>query len=124
MFFIGIVGIEQKEKKICILEDLDCKNCDKKGYSYLIKSYSYFHFFFIPIFKWNENYYVLCEGCSRVYTISKEKGTRIEHGEKNVINYWDLKDTESFYNKQCSNCNREVDMNFEYCPYCGKKVKH
>lgn len=124
MFFIGILGIQQKEKEVCILEDLDCKYCDKKGHSHLIKSYSYFHFFFIPVFKWNENYYVFCESCNRIYTISKEKGKRIENGEKNVLNYWDLKDAENYYNnKYCSYCNKEVDLDFEYCPYCGKNLK-
>lgn len=124
MFFVGIFGIQQKEKQVTVLEDLECKGCGNKGRSYLIKNYTYFHIFFIPVYKWNENYYVLCEGCNRIFSVTNEKGKRAENGEKNVITYWDLKDI-GYINgvRRCHNCNREIDIDFDYCPYCGNKLR-
>ena len=42
------------------------------------------------------------------------------------VTYWDLKEVNNNYGsyytvKRCSRCNREVENNFEYCPYCGEK---
>lgn len=56
----------------------------------LIKSYEYFHIFFIPIFRWNEKYYVMCKRCNSIYEISKEKGKAIENGEINEVNLEDM----------------------------------
>ena len=77
MFFIGIFGIESKSKEIKILENLQCKKCNLKTKGKLIKTFDCFHFFFIPLFKWNESYYVVCNRCNSVYEIPKEKGKEI-----------------------------------------------
>lgn len=128
MFFIGIFGIDNKEKEIKIIDNLCCKNCNISNGSKLIKSYTFFHFFFIPLFKWNENYYVICNGCNSVFNISKEKGKSVENGEDIELTYWDLKEVNnnyvSYYTvRRCSRCNRKVENTFEYCPYCGEKIK-
>ena len=128
MFFIGIFGIENKEKEIKKLNELCCKNCNIASELILIKIFTFFHFFFIPLFKWNENYYVVCRKCGSVYSILKEKGKSIEKGENIEITYWDLNEVKNSYGgyysvKRCSKCNREVESSFEYCPYCGEKIK-
>lgn len=123
MFFVGIFGIETKEKKIKELSNFFCKSCNKEEQGQLIKNYNYFHFFFLPVFKWNERYFLLCNNCSTVYEISKEKGKRLESGEDNIT-YWDLKEIK-FYNKRriCKSCNKEIEDSFLYCPYCGNKLE-
>ena len=128
MFFIGIFGIDNKIKEIKNLTNLSCKSCNISNGAKLIKSYTFFHFFFIPLFKWNEEYYVICNGCKSSFSISKEKGKEIERGGDVEVTYWDLKEVnnnyESYYIvKRCSRCNREVEDNFEYCPYCGEKIR-
>lgn len=126
MFFIGIFGIENKNKEIKVLNNFCCKNCNISNGAMLIKSYTFFHFFFIPIFKWNEEYYVICNGCKSSFGISKEKGKAIERGEDVEISYWDLKDNninDNYFKKQCTKCNRELEKDFEYCPYCGEKIR-
>ena len=92
MFFIGVFGIDNKEKEIKILNNFCCKNCNESSEAKLIKTYSFFHFFFLPLFKWNEKYYVICNGCNSIFNIDKEKGKAIERGEKSEISYWDLKE--------------------------------
>lgn len=125
MFFIGIFGIENKSTEIKILNNLSCERCKQIVNAKLIKKFDFFHFFFIPIFKWNVEYYVQCERCNAIYTIPKEKGRAIENNEEVQITYWDLKDAFSdiYYNSKCLNCGREVDRQYSYCPYCGEKIK-
>lgn len=123
MFFIGIFGIDTKEKKIKNTS-FYCKNCNRDEVGYLRKTYNYFHFFFIPIFKWNEKYYLLCSNCNAYYEISKEKGKEFEQREDSNISYWDIKEMKKHNIKRfCEFCNEEVGDNFNYCPYCGKELE-
>lgn len=126
MFFVGIFGIEDKKKEIKTIRNLSCKNCDRVSGLTLFKVYSYFHIFFLPLFRWNERYYLVCNSCNSIYEISKEKGARAEGGEDEAITYWDLKPIDyGYYSNQisykCKSCGKEIDAHFEYCPYCGKK---
>lgn len=130
MFFIGIFGIENKRKEIKIINNINCKTCNKNINGKLIKEYDFFHFFFIPLFKWNESYYMICSNCNTVYSISKEKGKAIERGEDINITYWDLNITNSVYSDNfyygrsiCTRCGKEIDPYFDFCPYCGEKIK-
>lgn len=100
MFFIGIFGIEHREKIIKEINNLTCKKCLQNVTGKLVKQYDYFHFFFIPIFKWHEEYYLICENCSCVFKVSKEKGKSIEHDNDIEINYWDLKEEENTWRKK------------------------
>ena len=110
MFFIGIFGIEHREKIIKEINNLTCKRCLQNVTGKLVKQYDYFHFFFIPIFKWREEYYLICENCSCVFKVSKEKGKSIEHDNDIEINYWDLKEEENTWREKiCPGCGREVD---------------
>lgn len=130
MFFIGVFGIEDKQSEIKTFNNLECKVCNESTKGKLIKKYSYFHFFFIPLFKWNESYYIVCDRCSSVYSISKEKGKSLESNEDVNISYWDLKEVYSgnsnegdFGNNICRSCNAEVDKSFKYCPHCGQRMR-
>ncbi|WP_160685223.1 zinc-ribbon domain-containing protein [Clostridium sp. C2-6-12] len=132
MFFIGIFGIENKDKEIRELNNLNCKKCNNTIQGKLIKNFDFFHFFFIPLFKWNEKYYVVCNRCKCLYSITKEKGKAIESGEDINITYWDLQEVYSDNNinfnnnsydmKRCSSCGEQVKRDFKYCPYCGKEI--
>ncbi len=125
MFFIGIFGIENKSKEIKILDNLNCKKCNKVFRGRLIKNFDYFHFFFIPILKWNIKYYIICDECITKFSISIDKGKAIENDDPVDITYWDLHELEnSNYNIGiCRNCGKEVDPSFEFCPYCGNRIK-
>lgn len=124
MFFIGIFGIEQKEKRIKEADSFLCKECSSEGTGQIMKSYNYFHFFFIPLFKWDERYYVTCDICSTIFELSREKGKRIEKGSNEGITYWDIKDAYKVnQSKICSICRNKVENEFTYCPHCGNKLK-
>lgn len=130
MFFIGVFGIEDKQIEIETLNNFECKVCSNLQGAKVIKRYNYFHFFFIPLFKWNESYYITCDRCGSVYSIPKEKGKSIENNENVDITYWDIKEVfsgnsnnESCRNTICRSCGREVDNSYKYCPYCGQRIR-
>lgn len=107
------------------VDNINCKECSITTSGKLVKDFSFFHFFFIPLFKWNETYYVICDRCSTVYRISKEKGKSIERGEISEVSYWDLEEVgKNNYSgiRKCTRCGAEVDNSFMYCPYCGEKI--
>ena len=103
MFFIGIFGIEHREKIIKEINNLTCKRCLQNVTGKLVKQYDY---------------------CSCVFKVSKEKGKSIEHDNDIEINYWDLKEEENTWREKiCPGCGREVDSQYSYCPYCGNRIK-
>lgn len=116
MFFVGILGVDSKNKEVKKLHGVECISCEQLGAVKLIKSYSYFHIFFIPIFKWNEAYYLLCEKCNSIYSISTEKAKKIEKDEHIELIHCDLKKI----NNNCRHCGAELNSNYRYCPYCGE----
>lgn len=131
MFFIEVFGIENKDKEIKQLNNLTCKKCNSTIQGKLINNYDFFHFFFIPLFKWNEKYYVLCNRCKCLYTIPKDKGKAVENGSGVDITYWDLQEVYYEHNdfngnrynmKICHNCGTQIKSDFKYCPHCGKEV--
>ena len=122
MFFIGILGTDNKFKEIKNLDNINCKICDSNKDMKLIKEYSYFHIFFIPIIKWNVNYYVLCDKCNSVFKLKEEKGKLLEKGENVEITYWDLEEISTNHKNICSNCGKEVENDYTYCPFCGEKI--
>lgn len=128
MFFIGVFGIENRDKEIKRIDSISCSKCNFTRCR-LIKNYDFFHFFFIPIFKWNEQYFVECESCKALYSIKKEKGKAIELGENLDITYWDLQEMNrefhngSYYQSNvCKRCGSKVDSSFKYCPHCGEEI--
>ena len=121
MFFIGIMGIDGKEKEVKTMTSLPCRNCDEEPSGKLVKTFNFFHFFFIPLFKWNEKYYIICNACNSIYEIPKEKGKKLESGEEKTVTYWDLKVIKNSVIK-CKGCGSLVEPGFTYCPHCGKKL--
>lgn len=130
MFFIGIFGVENKQKEIKELKTIECKTCEIRTRGVLVKSYEYFHIFFIPIFRWNEKYYVMCKRCNSIYEISKERGKEIENDENLDIKLDDMvliQEGERYgknaLERRCPNCGNILKEDYKYCPYCGNKLQ-
>lgn len=125
MFFVGVFGIEEKHKEIRSIQNMVCKDCEGMTTYQLIEVYNFFHFFFIPIFKWSHRYYLKCRSCNAVFQISNELGQRLKLGENLIINDEDLnlvfRDENYVRVARCSSCGREIESEFQYCPHCGHK---
>lgn len=125
MFFIGIFGIEDKEKELREYENIVCPDCGRYSRAVLIVHYTYFHIFFIPTIRWNKQYYVRVRGCGAVYEADAEYGRQLEQGMG--LDFSRLKKVSSGFGgfgesySTCRNCGQTYDPGFAYCPHCGTK---
>jgi len=125
MFFIGIMGIANKEKELRTIPNLICKACGRLTSYKLIKTYRYFQLFFIPVFKWNQRYVMVSECCGSIFELTKMQGQDLEQGRDSVLNNLNMtivEDNACKTNISCYNCGKSVESKFEFCPYCGAKL--
>lgn len=121
MFFI--MGISQNHKKLDYRQLNICKCCGKYSNIDIYMTYWYFMFFFIPIIKWNKEYYVKTSCCNKIAKLNDEIGRQIEKGESININidelYFGCKEDSI---KVCSVCSYSTEEDFIYCPKCSNKL--
>lgn len=122
MFFIGVFGIGNGRKEVRRIESGYCKKCNTAVSGVLFKEYTYFHFFFIKVFKWNTEYYFICDRCTSIYKVKNDAGNLIASGSKQELTYWDIEGDTIGGSNVCPNCRHELEPRFEYCPYCGWKL--
>lgn len=122
MFFVGIFGIGSKREEVRNISSGYCKGCNTTAKGTIFKEYTYFHFFFIKVFKWNTEYYYVCNRCGSICRVKIDAGKLIESGLKSELTYWDIDGETVVGNNVCSNCRHELEPRFEYCPYCGWKL--
>lgn len=127
MFFLGVFGIETREREVGEVDSVACIKCGMLTKYTIIKTYNVFHFFFLPLVKWKEKYYLKSRCCNTIYEITKEDLDKINKS-KNLkdVNikeiYSDIDYSKGCREIICTNCKRKVEENFTYCPYCGKKI--
>ena len=127
MIFIG--GISQGRKILDYVRTVICGCCGRYGRYEVIMTYTYFSFFFIPLFKWNRQFYVRMTCCGAGYSLEKEVGQKILAGQDVEIRPEDLtlvqggdgSGTYGRMKKHCSRCGYETFEDFEYCPKCGER---
>lgn len=44
----------------------------------LIRTNGYIHLFFVPVFRYDIQYFLICPNCGKTYEISREDGRRLE----------------------------------------------
>lgn len=123
MFFIGIFGINQSEKLMDTYNNAICPSCGGFSRFEIFKTYSYFHIFFMPVFKWNTRYFVKTACCNSIYELDPYIGKQYDKGHNPEITNEHLKplNTYSPY-KTCPNCRANIESNYSFCPYCGTKM--
>jgi hypothetical protein len=121
-FFIGIFGIESGDKIVWQKDNVACP-CGKYGQAKLRMEYEYFHFFFIPLFKWNKRYSLIMGCCGTTYDVPQEEAELIRH--QGIINFARLRKRSGFGNwemSRCPSCGYPADQGFQYCPKCGRRL--
>ncbi len=127
-----IMGIEQGSRQLKFDQLIVCRNCGQYGHIQVFMTYSYFMFFFIPVFKWDRHYYAKMSCCGAMCELDPESGRQIEKGQITVLSESQLHFTggnrgsygygaDAGIHKVCSNCGYATDEDFEFCPKCGKK---
>ena len=122
MFFIGIFGINQGKKELPVINNADCPLCGHMTHLKAYKTYSYFHIFFIPTFRWNVQYWIHTDCCNTLAQLDPDIGKDIEAGMKPVILERHLQTVGRSTAGSCPVCGAHVEGNFKYCPHCGSKI--
>lgn len=91
MIFIG--GISDGIKEIFYNNKVYCRFCGERSAVRILMTYTYFSFFFLPLFKWNRHFYVEFGCCGRQYELKKEVGMQLLRGMEAEITPDDLTPT-------------------------------
>ncbi|MDX9800751.1 MAG: zinc-ribbon domain-containing protein [Spirochaetia bacterium] len=131
MFFIGIFGISSKDYPA---EDKDaaagrqCSVCKGAGTVRRFVRRKYFHFFFIPLFFWGDEFFYRCGNCGAVAennlsaagSCASESGSAdrtgrtVSAGRAGRTGY-----------QTCRYCGKELENRqncYRFCPWCGKPL--
>jgi RNA polymerase subunit RPABC4/transcription elongation factor Spt4 len=123
LFFIGIFGIDRKQKPLGTYNNAICPACGALTRLEIFKTYSYFHIFFIPIFRWNVKYFVKSVCCSSIYELDPVIGKQYEKEGSVEIRSEHLRPVSEYLPyKVCSNCGARFESGYGFCPYCGNKL--
>lgn len=124
MFFI--FGVSSKKDKLDFNQKMVCPGCGRYGRYEAFMEYTYLSLFFMPVLKWDKKYYVRSSCCGSVYSVSNDIGDKISKNENVDLAECDLrliKRGRVHSTKRCSNCNYEINDDFQYCPKCGTILK-
>ena len=122
MFFI--MGITQGRKDFNFTQMFICNHCGSYGRYQVYMTYMCLSLFFLPVFKWNKQYYVQMSCCHTLYALDPVIGKRIDRGEDIEILPEHLTEVQTGWRsryKRCGNCGFETQEDYEYCPKCGRK---
>lgn len=117
-----IFSISSGLKQLGFSQTVICPSCGQFGRMDLFIAYSYFSLFFIPILKWNKQYYLQSQCCQAIFELDKETGKALANGQKTSISENDLLHMTKNGRKHCASCGTELLESFAFCPICGKKL--
>lgn len=120
MFFFGIMGISSAVKEAGGFPAV-CPLCGGRHRMHLVHSYSYFHFFFLPLFRFDRHYYATCPGCAGVFEVEPTLGDSLRRGECPTVNSGDLRTVKNNLNGLCS-CGHRNPADSTYCNKCGRAL--
>ena len=129
MFFI--MGIDPREKQIPYNDLMICTQCGKYGRYEVVMRYMCFSLFFIPLIKWNKQFYVKSSCCGTVYALDPAIGRALMKVVEVEIKAEHLQRVSGAagYGQQsteyvrCNVCGYQTNEDFQYCPKCGQPLK-
>ncbi len=114
MFFL--VAITQRTKELARFTQI-CFECGQYGQYQVVMTYSVLLLFFIPVFRWNKQYYVQSKCCDALFMLNKEKGKEFEKGQAISLEPKDVVLVSKKF--VCPSCGRKLQSKTTYCPHCG-----
>jgi len=119
MFFFGIFGVSSAVKPAGTAAGV-CPVCGGAVQFSLARSYSYFHFFFLPLFRFGIQYFATCPGCASVFEVPRQTGDDILHGRLSRLDASQLRLVKnSRAPGVCPRCGRSNPPGSGYCNGCG-----
>ena len=122
MFFIGVFGIEEDVKELGAIRNIVCPACGRYASARLVLQYTFFHFFFIPLFKWNKIYLIRLDCCRALYACDKDTADEVLRTGTVDFDQCKRQTQEPGGERHCPYCGGRLDGSFVYCPYCGKRL--
>lgn len=122
MIFIGIFGVKEVQKSIGTYNNVICPACHALTRFEIFKTYTCFHIFFIPIFRWNTKYYIKPACCGSIYEFDPASAREYEKGQISEIKDEYLRPVNHYPSRTCVNCGAQVESGFSFCPYCGRRL--
>ena len=119
MFFIGIFGTDSKVVPLGQISPLVCPVCGATAPMNLCRRYQYFHFFFLPLVKFNSLFLVTCPGCASVFSLDPEKGKEILKGAPATVVPGDLTLMKNNLAPRCPRCGQPLPKDSSFCNKCG-----
>ena len=126
MFFI--MGVTSQSKQIPYNGELIiCPECGKYGRYEVFMTCMCFTFFFIPIFKWNRQYFVRMNCCNTTYQLDASIGRELLRGADIQIQPEHLTkiargNAAYAEERTCAYCGFKTSEDFQYCPKCGRPL--
>ncbi|HHT73060.1 MAG TPA: zinc ribbon domain-containing protein [Firmicutes bacterium] len=122
MFFIGIFGIQPGKKEVGEGQGI-CPSCEAFDRYVVDEVYTYLHFFFIPIWKWNRRYFVRTRCCRRTLELEGDVGRRIASGERIQLRPEHIVRAQpGAQGEACPNCGSVLRPDYRFCPRCGSQL--
>jgi len=119
--FIGIFGIESKQREVKEFSNVVCPSCGLTR-SVLFEQFMFFHFFFIPLFKWDRKFFLKLR-CGCVYELDREYFEEIKKSEElDFSRMRKIFSEDKVEYKKCLKCGKSFIDSYSYCPYCGDKL--
>jgi hypothetical protein len=82
MFIFGlIVGVADREKVLAKGIERGCLECLRTTPHVLVEERRQLSIFFLPVWRWNRRFYLVCGGCGRPESISREDAAALRRGE-------------------------------------------
>lgn len=125
MFFIGIFGVKQGQKELGTENNVICPECGRLTRLSVVKRSTYFHIFFIPVFRWNVSYFAKSLCCGQVFELNAEAGKEFEEGKPGAISQGDLRSLGQNGKSPlvtCASCGARVENSYRFCPHCGNPM--
>lgn len=115
-------GTSFKEDTIREFTNVVCPVCGAMTMATLVYSYSYFHLFFIPLFRFSKRYTVRLRCCGAVFEATREQFEQMKNGVAPEFSSMTRADRGGGNGRRCPGCGADVDPRYVYCPFCGMKM--
>ena len=124
MFFIGVMGLGNRSEQLRGGIAADCSGCGKKVYLTLSVTYEYFHFFFIPVFKFHRQYYAVCSNCGSLFQVEESAAREVLSGRLNKLRpeQLTLLRGKNAASPVCPYCGTRNPAGSSFCNNCGRRL--
>lgn len=123
MFFL--MGVKNNREELGLKQTVICDNCGSYGRLSCYMDFKQLSIFFIPIIKWDKEYYIKTSCCGSIYRIDRSTGYDIERGKDVSVDLSKYKpiNKKYYHNKsECKHCGHVLNKEYKYCPNCGKEI--